>query len=91
MEMQISLKNTLKTARLSFDARLAEVLISQPDLTYTQIEKDFGISETVIRRVMKQFNIGARKRGPKPKRAGGRLPSSVRPAPARVGPEELTI
>ena len=64
--MQISLKNTLKTARLSFDARLAEVLIARPDLTYTQIEKDFGISETVIRRVAQQFNIGARKRGPKP-------------------------
>lgn len=65
--MQISLKNTLKAARLSFDARLAEVLIARPDLTYTQIEKDFGISETVIRRVMKQFGIGARKRGPKPR------------------------
>jgi hypothetical protein len=65
--MQISLKNTLKTARLSFDARLAEVLIARPDLTYTQIEKEFGISETVIRRVIKQFSIGARKRGPKPK------------------------
>jgi transposase len=68
MEMQISLKNTLKTARLSFDARLAEVLIARPDLTHTQIEKDFGISETVIRRVTKQFNIGARKRGPKPRK-----------------------
>ena len=64
--MQISLKNTLKTARLSFDARLAEVLIARPDLSYNQIEKDFGISETVIRRVMKQFSIGGRKRGPKP-------------------------
>jgi len=64
--MQISLKNTLKTARLGFDARLAEVLIARPDLSYAQIEKDFGISETVIRRVMRQFNIGARKRGPKP-------------------------
>ena len=65
--MEISLKDTLKTARLDFDNRLAKVLISRPDLSYTQIEKDFGISETVIRRVMKQFNIGARKRGPKPK------------------------
>ena len=64
--MQISLKDTLKTARLSFDVRLAEVLIARPDLSYTEIEKDFGISETVIRRVMKQFNIDARKRGPKP-------------------------
>ena len=64
--MQISLRNTLKTARLGFDTRLAEVLIGRPDLSYAQIEKEFGISETVIRRVMKQFNIGSRKRGPKP-------------------------
>ena len=70
--MHISLKDTLKTARLQFDTRLAEVLIARPDLSYTQIEKDFGISETVIRRVMKQFSIGARKRGPKPgKREAG--------------------
>lgn len=64
--MQISLKNTLKTARLSFDARLAAVLIARPDLSYEQIGKDFGVSETVIRRVMKQYSIGLRKRGPKP-------------------------
>jgi len=67
--MQISLKNTLKTARLGFDTRLAEVLIGRPDLSYAQIEEEFGISETVIRRVMKQFNIGARKRGPKVKKS----------------------
>ena len=64
--MQISLKDTLKTARLDFDNQLAKVLIGRPDLSYTEIEKDFGISETVIRRVMKQFSLGARKRGPKP-------------------------
>ena len=65
--MQISLKDTLKTARLQFDTRLAEVLIGRPDLPYDEIEREFGISETVIRRVMKQFSISARKRGPKPK------------------------
>jgi hypothetical protein len=43
----------------------AEVLIARPDLSYTETEKDFEISETVIRRVTKQFTIGARKRGPK--------------------------
>lgn len=64
--MQISLKDTLKTARLQFDTRLAEVLIGRPDLPYDEIEKEFGISETVIRRVMKQFSLSARKRGPKP-------------------------
>ena len=66
--MQISLKDTLKTARLQFDAQLAAVLIARLDLNYNQIEKEFGISETVIRRVMKQFSIGARKSGPKPGR-----------------------
>lgn len=64
--MQISLKDTLKSARLEFDAQLARVLVGRPDLSYTEIEKEFGISETVIRRVMKQFGIRARKRGPKP-------------------------
>ena len=64
--MQISLKDTLKTARLDFDTRLAKVLVSRPDLSYSEIENEFGISETVIRRVMKQFGIGTRKRGPKP-------------------------
>jgi hypothetical protein len=64
--MQISLKDTLKTARLDFDNQLAKVLIARPDLSYTDIGQEFGISETVIRRVMKQFAICARKRGPKP-------------------------
>lgn len=68
--MQISLKDSLKTARLQFDARLAEVLIARPDLSYIEVEKQFGVSETVIRRVMKQFSISARKRGPKPNRTG---------------------
>ena len=66
--MQISLKDTLKTARLDFDSRLAKVLVGRPDLSYSEIEKEFGISETVIRRVMKQFGLGARKRGPKPRK-----------------------
>jgi predicted DNA-binding transcriptional regulator len=66
MEMQISLKDTLKTARLSFDVRLAEVLIARLDLAHDEIEREFGISETVIRRVTKQFAIPPRKRGPKP-------------------------
>jgi transposase len=68
--MQISLKDTLKTARLDFDNGLAKVLIARPDLSYAEIEKHFGISETVIRRVMKQFNLGTRKRGPKAKKVG---------------------
>jgi hypothetical protein len=63
---QINLRDRLDQVRLSFDARLAEILISRPDLDYAHIQKEFGISEKVIRRVAKQFRIGARKRGPKP-------------------------
>jgi hypothetical protein len=67
---QINLRDKLDRARLSFDTQLAGVLVGRPDVGYAQIEEEFGISEKVIRRVMKQFNIGARKRGPKPKQQG---------------------
>lgn len=72
--MRMSLKRTLKRARLSFDRQLAAVLVGRPELSYNQIEKEFGISETVIRRVMREFNIMARKRGPKP---GKRVPRGL--------------
>ena len=62
---QVNLREKLEQARLSFDTELAEVLVGRPDLSQAQIKREFGISDTVIRRVMKQFNIGARKRGPK--------------------------
>ena len=65
---QINLRERLEQARFSFDTQLAEVLVGRPDLSQAQIKKEFGISDKVIRRVMKQFNIGARKRGPKPRR-----------------------
>ncbi len=65
--MEMTLKNTLQTARMSFDARLAAVLVSRPDLDYTEIGREFGVSETIIRRVVKQFSLKPRKRGPKAK------------------------
>ena len=64
---QINLRERLDQARLSFDTELAEVLLGRPDLSHAQIKKEFGIGEKVIRRVIKQFNIGVRKRGPKSK------------------------
>ncbi len=62
---QVNLREKLEQVRRSFDSQLAEVLVGRPDLSQAQIKKEFGISDNVIRRVMKQFNIGARKRGPK--------------------------
>jgi DNA-binding GntR family transcriptional regulator len=61
----IDLRARIEQVRLRFDARLAEVLLGRPDLSQDEIGKQFGVSHNVIRRVMKQFNISARKRGPK--------------------------
>jgi hypothetical protein len=71
--MQINLRVELEKARRRFDSQLAKVLLSQPELSHAQIEKQFGISTTVIRRVIKQFNIPGRKRGPKPSTRSGSL------------------
>ena len=64
----VNLKESLYQVRLSFDTQLAEVLQKRPDLTQAQIKQEFGVSDSVIRRVMKQFNIS-------PRRGGGRKPT----------------
>ena len=70
---RVNLREKLDRARRRFDSQLGRALARRPDLSYAQIQKEFGISENVIRRVVKQLNIGQRKRGPKPKRSfGGR-------------------
>jgi hypothetical protein len=61
----VNLKEKLDQVRLSFDTQLAEVLQNRPDLTQAQIKKEFGVSDAVIRRVMKQFNISSRRGGHK--------------------------
>jgi hypothetical protein len=62
---QINLRERLDQVRFTFDSQLAEVLLSRPDLTYIEIKSLFGVSDKVIRRVMRQFHVKARKRGPK--------------------------
>jgi transposase-like protein len=59
------LRARIERIRLRFDTRVAEALLERPDLSQAEIGKQFGISQNVIRRVIKQFNISARKRGPK--------------------------
>jgi len=61
----INLRARIERIRLGFDTRVAEALLERPDLSQAEIGKQFGISQNVIRRVIKQFNISARKRGPK--------------------------
>jgi hypothetical protein len=63
--MPIKSKREFEKARRSLDTQLAEVLARRPDLSYPRIEKEFGISGSVIRRVIKQYGIGARRPGPK--------------------------
>jgi len=60
-----NLRARIEQVRLRFDTRLAEVLLDRPDLSQGEIAKRFGVGQSVIRRVMKQFNINARRRGPK--------------------------
>lgn len=68
-----NLREKFDRDRLGFDIQLAEVLLSRPDLSHAQIQNEFGISAKVVRRVIKKFNIRARRRGPKPRRCiGGR-------------------
>lgn len=62
----IDLRARIEQVRLNFDTRLAEVLLDRPDLSQDEIGKQFRVSRNVIRRVMKEFHINARKRGPKP-------------------------
>ncbi len=62
---QTNLRERLDQVRLSRDLQLAQVLVSKVDVSYARIQEEFGVSEKVIRRVLKQFNIRARKRGPK--------------------------
>jgi hypothetical protein len=61
----INLRARIERVRLRFDTRVAETLLGRPDLSQAEIGKQFGISQNVIRRVIKQFKISARKRGPK--------------------------
>jgi hypothetical protein len=63
---RMNLKDRIGQVRLTVDSQLAEILVGRPDLSQAQIGKEFGISQKVIRRVMKQFNSRARRRGPKP-------------------------
>ena len=63
---QVNLRERIEQVRLSFDTQLAEVLVGRPDLSQAQIGEEFGVSQKVIRRVIKQFNLGARRRGSKP-------------------------
>lgn len=62
-----TLKEGLHTAKAEFLSRLVAVLVNRTDLSQKQIGKDFGVSESFVRKAARRFAIPRRKRGPKPK------------------------
>lgn len=78
----------MERAYLGFEILLAEVLIGRPDLSHARIQREFGISQKVIRRVIRQFNIGTRERGPKP---GNQLRRAAPPCSETNELEKSTI
>jgi len=60
---RIDLPAELERVRAEFDRQLADALLRRTDLTHAQIEKQFGISNKVIRRVSRQFKIRRRRTG----------------------------
>jgi hypothetical protein len=74
---KIDLPAELQRVRAAFDKQLADALLNRTDLTHAQIEKEFSISNKVIRRVSRQFNI-SRRRTPERSAAATSSGSDVR-------------
>jgi transposase len=63
-----TLREGLHAARTEFLSRLVTALVYRTDLSQKQIGKDFGVSESFVRKTARRFAVPQRKRGPKPKR-----------------------
>ncbi len=63
-----TLKEGLHAAKAEFVTRLIAVLADRTDLSQKQIGKDFGVSESFVKKAARRFAVPRRKRGPKPKR-----------------------
>ena len=62
-----TLKEGLHAAKAEFLSRLVAVLVDRTDLSQKQIGRDFGVSESFVRKAARRFAVPHRKRGPKPK------------------------
>jgi transposase len=60
-----TLKEGLHAAKAEFATRLVAVLIERTDLSQKQIGRDFGVSESFVRKAARRFAVPRRKRGPK--------------------------
>lgn len=65
---QQTLKEGVHAAKSQFMSRLVAVIMERTDLSQQQIAKEFGVSESFVRKTAKRFSVPHRKRGPKLKR-----------------------
>jgi transposase len=63
-----TLKESLQAVKAEFLSRLVAVLADRTDLSQKQIGRDFGVSESFVRKAARRFAVPRRKRGPKPNR-----------------------
>jgi transposase len=63
-----TLKDGLHAAKAEFASRLIAVLVERTDVSQKQIGRDFGVSESFVKKTARRFAVPYRKRGPKPKR-----------------------
>jgi transposase len=70
----LTLKESLHAAKAEFVSRLVAVLVDRTDLSQKQIGRDFGVSESFIKKLGRRSAVPRRKRGPKPKRYTGARP-----------------
>jgi transposase len=63
-----TLKEGLHAAKAEFLSRLVAVLVDRTNLSQKQIGRDFGVSESFVRKAARRFAVPRRKRGPKPRR-----------------------
>ena len=63
-----TLKEGLHAAKAEFFSRLVAVLVDRTNLSQKQIGRDFGVSESFVRKAARRFAVPCRKRGPKPNR-----------------------
>jgi hypothetical protein len=71
-----TLKEALYAAKAEFVSLLVAVLVERTDLGQKQIDKDFGVSESFVRKTARRFAIPRRKRGPKARRSSIQSPGA---------------
>lgn len=57
---------TYKHVIKEFHTTVRDTIVSRPEMSYSQIAKQFGISEFTVHNIAVEFGVGRIKTGPKP-------------------------